>query len=49
MFHFAIIDRDLTIHLGDEFVHWWCTSGLDGSANRVRRFENWTRNPAASR
>jgi hypothetical protein len=41
-FHFAIIDRDLTFRLGDDFADWWCTSGWMVHRTMSDGFVNWS-------
>jgi hypothetical protein len=39
--YFAVIERDLTFQLADEFGHWWATSGWLVHRRIDDGFANW--------
>jgi hypothetical protein len=39
--YFAVVDRDVTSALGDQFAHWWSTSGWMFHREIPDGFANW--------
>jgi hypothetical protein len=40
-FHYAVIERDLTFALGDQFADWWTRSGWMFHSTIADGFPNW--------